>query len=157
VTDPTPASWPPPPAWPAGLAPTDAAPRVPGTVQAAVIVTWICCGLTAFLTLFYLAAAAFIGSFMLDYFERSDRADLVLAAAGAAAASVALCALSSWFAWQVWRRREWARIALAVCSGLALVLSVITFGPHTVLVAPGSVAVLVLLFLSQSNDWFREV
>jgi len=139
------------------MAPTEAAPRVPGTVQAAVIVTWACCGLTAVLTLFYLAAAAFIGSLVFPQFGSAVGVELALAAIGSAVLAVGACALAAWFAWQVWRGRDWARIALAVSSGLALVLAVLTFGPHTVLVAPGSVAVLVLLFLPQSNDWFREV
>ena len=129
---------------------------MPGTVQAAAIVTWVCCALTAVLTLFFLLAMAFIGSVVFPQFGSAVGAQLALAVIGSAASSVALCALASWFAWRVWRGRPWARIALAVSSGLALVLSVLTFGPHSVLVAPGTVAVLVLLFLPQSSDWFSE-
>jgi len=130
-------------------------PRVPGTVQAAAIVTWVCCALTALLTLFFLLMTAFVGSIVFPQFGSAISVEIVLVVAGTAALSIAMCALSSWFAWQVWRRRDWARIALAVCGGLALVFSVLTLGPHTALVAPGSVAVLVLLYLPQSNDWFR--
>jgi hypothetical protein len=129
---------------------------VPGTVQAAAIVTWVCCGITAVMTLFFVAASAFVGSIILGDFQRTDRIQLIAFVAVAASVSFLGSALACWFAWLVWRRREWARIALVVSSAVALVLSVLTFGPHTVFVAPGSVAVVVLLFLPQSNDWFRD-
>jgi hypothetical protein len=130
-------------------------PRVPATIQAAAIVTWVCCGLTVLMTFFFLLAAAFIGGIVLDYFEMSDRMDIVQAVIGTAALVVALCGVASWLALCMWRRHSWARIALAVISGLALVGSVLTLGPHTALVAPGTVAVLVLLFLPTSNVWFE--
>lgn len=130
-------------------------PTVPGTVQAAAIVTWVCCALTVLMTAFFLLAAVFVGSLILDGFGSADRVDLALAVAAGALAVVVVSALAGWFAWLVWRRQAWARIALTVCSGLALAGSLATFGPHSVVIAPGSVAVIVLLFLPDSNDWFQ--
>ena len=117
--------------------------------------TYVCCGLVALMTVMMLAAAAFVGSIVLDSFERADRVDIVLAVLGSAAFSMAASGLACWFAWQVGRRRAWARIALAVCSGVALLLSVAALGPPTLVVLPGSAAVLILLFVPQSNAWFR--
>jgi hypothetical protein len=128
---------------------------VPATVQAAAIVTWVCCGLVVLLTFFFLLAAAFIGSVVFPEFDVSSRVDIATVVVGTAALVVALCGVASWLALCTWRRHSWARIALAVSSGLALVGSVLTLGPHTVLVAPGTVAVLVLLFLPTSNAWFE--
>jgi len=64
-------------------------------------------------------------------------------------------AVASLFAWQVWRRRSWARVALAVCSGLTLGLSVAAPALHALLIAPGAGAVLILLFLPSADVWFR--
>ena len=36
--------------------------RVPGVVQAAAIVTWVCCAITVLLTLLFLVGTAFVGS-----------------------------------------------------------------------------------------------
>ena len=157
MTEPPPYGAPAVPGPPLWAVPASATPgqQVPAVVQAAAIVTWVCCGLTVLMTFLFLLAAAFIGTVVLDYFEMSDRVDIVLVVAGAAALVIATCGAASWFAGRVWRRQAWARIALAVSSGLAVVVSLLTFGPHTVLMAPGGVAVLVLLFLPQSNDWFR--
>ena len=119
------------------------------------IVTYVCCGLAALMTVVMLAGAVFVGSIMLDYFEPSDRVDLVMAVLGSAAFSMGASGLACWFAWQVGRRRSWARIALAVCSGVALLLSVVALGPPSLVVLPGSAAVLILLFVPQSNAWFR--
>jgi hypothetical protein len=132
-----------------------ARPRVPAAVQAAAIVTYVCCGLVVLMTMLFLLAAAVVSSDILDLFEGPDRADIVLFAVGAAAGSFVACALACVFAWLTWRRKAWARIALAGCCGVSLALSVVALGPPTVVVLPGAVAVLVLLFLPQSNAWFR--
>jgi hypothetical protein len=124
-------------------------------VQAAAIVTWVCCALTVLMTAFFVLAAVFIGSLMLDAFGSPDSVGVAAAVAASAVAVVVVSGAASWFAWLVWRRRPWARIALAVSSGIALLGSLATFGPHSVAIAPGAVAVLVLLFLPDSNDWFR--
>jgi hypothetical protein len=129
---------------------------MPGTVQAAVIVTYVCCGLAVAMTLFFLLAAAFLGSIMAPYFQSADRVDLVLVVVGAAVVAVAAAAVGVWLAWQTGRRRSWARTALIVCSVVALLASVLTLGPHTLLIGPGSLAVVVLLFLPESTAWFRS-
>jgi hypothetical protein len=128
---------------------------MPGTVQAAVIVTYVCCGLAVAMTLFFLVAAAFLGSIVFPYFESADRVGLVLAVVGAAVVAVVAAAVGAWLAWQTGRRRSWARTALIVCSAVALLASLVTFGPHTVVIGPGSLAVVVLLFLPESTAWFR--
>lgn len=143
-------SWP-PPVWPV----TSAQP-VPGTVSAAAIVTWVCCGLTFGLTVLSLAMAAFVGAVILPQFATRDALGIAAAVLASGGMSVLACASASWLAWLVWRRRAWARIALAVCSGLTAVASVMVLGPHTLLIAPGAIAVLVLLFLPASNAWFAS-
>ncbi|HET6168185.1 MAG TPA: hypothetical protein VFE07_15235 [Marmoricola sp.] len=129
---------------------------VPPVVLAAAVVTYVCCAVVALMTVFFLIAAAFVGSIILDQFVATDRTELVVAVVGSACAAIAGCALGMSFAWHVTRRRQWARVALATSSVIALAGSLIAFGPHTVVMLPGSAAVLVLLFLPNSNRWFRE-
>ncbi|MBO9522018.1 MAG: hypothetical protein J7518_10820 [Nocardioidaceae bacterium] len=152
-----PSSWPPPPplppTWQQG--PWQARTGPPGTVQAAAIITYVCCGLAVLLTLFFLAMAALVGSIVLRDFGTGDRAEMVALALGSGAVSLGSSALACWFARQTWRRKSWGRVGLAGCSALALVLSVLTFGPHTVVIAPAAVAVVVLLFVPTTNEWFR--
>jgi hypothetical protein len=128
---------------------------MPGTVLAATIVTYVCSAIAVGMTLLFALFAAFVGSFILGSFERSDRVSLVLLVVGTALVSVVFSALACWFAWQAGRRKDWARFGLAGCSGITVVLSVLTLSPPTFVGIVGGVAVLVLLFLPDSNAWFR--
>jgi chromate transport protein ChrA len=129
---------------------------VPVTVQTAVIVTWFCCALATLVTVVLSAFAAFVGSVVLPEFGRADRVDMVLFVVGSAAALLATCAMASTGAWFVRLRHRWARNALAGCSALVLLASVVIIMPLSVVAFPGTLAVLVLLFLPQSNAGFRS-
>lgn len=148
------------PVWQPG-APVSSAPPlvpgsgVPGTVQAAVIVAWTSCSLVALGTVGLTVTAAWMGSIILPYFERSDRLEMVAFVLGAALASLTACAVASTCAWFVWRRHSWARVALALCSAMTLVSTTVFATLLSVLTLPASIAVLVLLFLPRSNSWFR--
>jgi hypothetical protein len=144
------------PGWAPPTVPPGLREHVPGTVQAAVIVTWVCCALATLGTVVLTAGAAFLGSIVLPYFERSDRVDVILWVVGAAGSSLVACGAASACAWFVWRRRPWARVVLAVVSVLALASSVALLSPPTAFILPGAIAVLVLLFLPRSNAWFRS-
>lgn len=128
---------------------------VPGTIQAAVIVTWFCCAFGALATVGLTAMAAFLGRIVLPYFERADRVQMVAFVLASAAVVLLACAFASTCAWFVWRRRAWARLALAACSTLTFLASASFMSPPSLLVVPATVAVLVLLFLPRSNAWFR--
>lgn len=146
------------PPMPYGATPLSAPPLavpVQGAVQAAVIVTWTSCAIAVAGAFALTVLAAFMGTMMLPYFERTQRVQMVAFVAASVAFVVAACAIASVSAWFVWRRRRWARVVLAVCSALAALCSLVVLTPPTMLILPGAIAVLVLLFLPQSNAWFR--
>lgn len=117
--------------------------------------TYICCGLMVGLTLAFALLALMVGGFIAEYLDRADAAGLALMLAGSVIASLAMSVAACWFAWKSTQRKAWARIALAVCAGVALAFAILAAGPHSLVAVPGSTAVLVLLFLPPSNDWFR--
>lgn len=129
---------------------------MPGTVRAATIVTYACSAVTAVMTVLMLLFAIFVGRFLLPQFSGSDRNELVLFVLGGVGISFAGSALACWLAWQTGRRKGWARYALAGCSGVAAVFALMALSPPTIVQLLGSVAVLVLLFLPESNTWFRD-
>lgn len=129
---------------------------MPGTVRAATIVTYVCSAVTVAMTGLMLLFAIFIGRFLLPQFSGSDRNELVLFVLGGVGLSIAASTLACWLAWQTGRRKGWARYGLAGCSGVAAVLSVLTLSPPTIVQLLGSVTVLVLLFVPESNAWFRD-
>ena len=141
--------WAPPgqPPWPG---------PVPGVVRAAVIVTWFSCALAALAAIGLTVMSALIGSIVLPDFEPTARVQMVVFVLASLAVSLLACALASTCAWFVWRRRPWARVALAGCSALTLLSAAVFVSPPSLLVLPGTASVLVLLFLPQSNAWFRS-
>ena len=146
------AYWGPPAGWPVEPVRRD---EVPGTVQAAVILTYVAAGLSIAVTLLFGLMAALVGSMILGDFAASDRVELIAMAAGGFLFSLFVHLLGCWLARQTWRRKGWARIALTAYAALSIVIGIFSI-PLGVLNAGAGIAVIVLLFLQPSNDWFRE-
>ena len=130
---------------------------MPATVRAATIVTYVCSAVTVAMTLLMVLFIAFVGRFVFGSFERSDRTAMALFVLVGVLFSLGCSAIACWFAWETGRRKGWARIGLAVCSGLTVVLSLLTFSPPSIVGILGGATVLVLLFVPESNAWFRDV
>lgn len=145
-----------PPVWAPPAGPASRGSAVPGTVQAAVIVTWASCAIAALGTIGLTVMAAALGTIVLPYFARADRVEMAVFVAAAALASLAACSVASTCAWFVWRRHHWARVALALCSASILFVSIVFATLLSALTLPAAIAVLVLLFLPSSNSWFRD-
>jgi len=120
------------------------------------IVTYVCSVVTVGMTLLMTLFIAFIGSFTLGMFERQDRAEIVLFVLAGVVFSLVCSAVACWFAWQTGQRKEWARYGLAACSGLTVAVSLLALSPPTLVGILGGTAVLVLLFVPDSNAWFRD-
>ncbi|MFL6105409.1 MAG: hypothetical protein ACJ72D_00370 [Marmoricola sp.] len=129
---------------------------VPATVRAAAIVTYVCSAITVAMTLLMTLFLAFLGSIAFSFFDKSDRGELVAFVLAGVLFSLLCSAIACWFAWQTSRRKGWARYGLAVCSGLTVALSLAAFSPPTLVGILGGAAVLVLLFVPESNAWFRN-
>jgi hypothetical protein len=128
----------------------------PGVVQAAAILTYVCTGLAMLTTLMFLAMAVLVGSVVAGDFQRSDLVHAGVYLTLSAIFSIGGGVLACWFAWQTTRRQGWARIGLTVLAALTVVLGGLTLSPPGLLAAAGAIAVLVLLFLPETNTWFRE-
>lgn len=129
---------------------------MPATVRAATIVTYVCAAITVAMTLLMLLFIAYVGRFVFGSFERSDRSAMVFVVLAGVLFSLGCSAVACWFAWQTGRRKGWARIGLAVCSGLTVVFSLLSFSPPSIVGILGGTAVLVLLFVPESNAWFSD-
>jgi hypothetical protein len=146
-----------PPPFPTQWAPLVQGPSMPGTVRAAAIITYVCAAVTVAMTLLMVLFVVFVGSFVFGSFQRSDRAEMVLFVLVGVLISVGCSTIACWFAWQTGRRKQWARYGLAGCSVLTVAVSMLAFSPPTMLSLLGAVAVLVLLFVPETNAWFRTV
>jgi len=129
---------------------------MPGTVRAATIVTYVCCAVTVAMTLLMTLFMLIVGSVIFGTFEKSDRVTVVGFVLLGVLISAAWAGVACWFAWQTGRRKGWARYGLAVCSGLTVAVSLLALSPPTLVGILGGVAVLVLLFVPDSNAWFQD-
>jgi hypothetical protein len=130
-------------------------PRPPGTVLAAVTVTWACTGVTVVASLALYLFGLWMGDLLAPAFdfEVDPRVYLSMVEAGVLLWST----VASVLALGVVRRRRGARVGLAISSAATLVLSVVlaaTIASVGTLVC--ALAVVVLLFVPSSNAWFRQ-
>lgn len=144
-------SWGPPAPWPVVTR-----SRPPGTVQAAVIVTWVCAGLSVLMTGFGLLAALFVGTLLFASFGGSDMAEMAVWFVVSTVVSLAATGLVCWFAWKTWQRSGWARYALGGMSLLVMVLAVLSFSLPGIAVFACAASVLLLLAMPSSTAWFRQ-
>ena len=126
-------------------------PQRPGTVLAAVTVTWVSASIVLLATVSLVVFALWLGGPLLDSLEGSRRV-VYLAAAGSGAWSVAAGAL----AWFALAGRNWARWLLVVSSAATVVVSAIgIFLLVPVVSLVSALVVPVLLFTGGANEWFR--
>ena len=174
---PGPSAYPPPgvtPAPPPGMYPPGAPgmpppafggrPPRPSSVLVAAVLTWVSAGLTLMVSLLALFEVVALRSELINQIESSpqlqgqqfDAASLTTGI-GVAAAVLAVWSLSAVvLAIFVFRGQNWARILLAISAGITALVSLVTIlaiVPFFTLVS--SVTVLVLLFVSRSNQYFR--
>jgi hypothetical protein len=130
----------------------------PGSVTAAVILTWVSCALAAVGCALLLMVST--SDAALDGFQQGsngaftrEEARSLLSVAGVA--GLVWCGIAAVLGALVLARLGWARVLLALSAGvtalasLALILSVFSAIPLVV-----SIVVLVLLFTGGANDWF---
>jgi hypothetical protein len=126
--------------------------RRPGTVVAAVVVTWSAAGIVLLATASLVVFALWLGGPLLDAFDGSRRL-VFLVAGGTTVWSLVACAL----AWSVLAGKAWARWALVVSAAATTVVSllgVFLVVPLVPLVA--APVVVALLFIGGANAWFDE-
>ena len=139
-------------------------PPRPSSVLVAAVITWVSAGLTLLVALLALVEVMALRSELIKQIESSSQfqgqqldASAVATGIGVVAGVLAIWSLSAVvLAIFVFRGQSWARILLAISAGmtalvsLLMILTIVTF-----FTLAASVAVLVLLFVSQSNDYFR--
>lgn len=118
------------------------------------MLTYVSAGLTLLGIIAIALIAAFIGSLVGDAFEAEDTGFVVTLVISVVLVGTALCLLGCWLAWRMSRRSNTARIALAAWSGVVAIPGILSLSP-IMLVSALNVAVVVLLFLPEVNDWFR--
>lgn len=137
-------------------------PPAPGTVKAAVALTWTCCGLAL---VAFIAAAAVLAddrARVVDllrqqpgYDRFADHEDALVAALWFLDGAFALWTLSAAvLAIFVLRGHDWARVLLLVSAGAAAVVGLLAF-PASVFHVVGSGVVLALLLSRSAVAWFR--
>lgn len=151
---------PPPPPPPYGFAPPAWQPPrstgTPGPVSAAAIITYVACGLSMLMLVALALFAVVLGSLMWGAFESDDQLALGALVTIVVVVVLVINVIGCWFAYRMTKREEWARTALAIWSGLVLVVGIMSVSPPGVLQALAGIAILVLIFLPESNAWFRE-
>ncbi len=133
----------------------------PGTVTAAVVITWISTTLALLGILVVLALVAADNDDLFnelvsetDEFSRADlRTGLIIVTAVLAFWAVSILVI----AWFAFRRRNWARITLVVSAVIAipvLGLASLAIVPGFLLI--GAIATIVLVFTGGANEWYRN-
>jgi hypothetical protein len=130
----------------------------PGTVIAAVTVTWTCLVMTAIASLALFAFTLWLADLLRPAFDLD--ADPRWYLAGAELVLVTWLVVAGAFARGVLRRRQRARVGLAFSSAATVLVSLVLLvgfqTPVSLGTLAGAIAVLVLLFVPSSNAWFRQ-
>ncbi len=134
----------------------------PGTVTAAVVVTWVGCGLAAIGCLVVLALAfsgseGFMDGVVRDgdgTFTRSQARGILV---GVGVVGFVWSVIASVLALLTLKRQGWARVVLAVSAVMAALVSLVMIlsmvSAITLILA---ISALVLLFVGGANDWFAH-
>lgn len=151
--------------YPPGQSPVPAPGARPGRLTTAAVITWISAGLMLFLFVLLLIGGLAVPQGELDKALRDEldgqelpfsmdalRQGLIITGL----IGTAWCAAACVFAGMMLQRQNAARILLAVSAGATILLSIVAITAIVPLLFAGAaVAVLVLLFNSEVNAWFR--
>lgn len=139
--------------------------RRPGTVTAAVVITWVLSGLSALLFGFTMLAILVAKDAVIDELERQPGFEDAGIDSDAAVGVIA-AVLGGFLVWSliafvlavfVFRRSNAARIALIVSASVAAIVSLLSITSIVSFVTlAGSVTAIVLLFMGGAGDWFAR-
>jgi hypothetical protein len=149
------------------IAPYGAAPKRPGALIAACVITWVSCTVVSGFMLLFSLIMAFARDEFFDELER-QQPDLDMQGMSQSelatgtfvmTAIVVLWSLAAMvLAVLALRRLQWARIALAVCTGVAglVVLGATLFNPLMVVLLGATLVTFWLLLRADVNAWFKQ-
>lgn len=132
-----------------------AAPRPPGVVYAAAVVTWVAAMATAAITVLLTVAVLLVAAPVFEVFEPglgNPRTYVVGTALAVCVLSVAACLVAT-FVLRGSRSARWALVGLSVVAAIGGLFASYYVAP--LLVTAAAVAVLILLFMPDARAWPR--
>lgn len=134
----------------------------PGKLTAAAVITWIGAGLVGLMSVLVLIGGLVLPEAeLLEYQDEFDQAGLTIDDLKAiivvmGVVGIVWCGGACISAGLMLKRQNWARVLLAVSSAATILFSLLAITAVIPLVFTGAaIAVLVMIFSSESNAWFR--